>query len=251
MDLGLKGRVAVVTGASVGIGRGIAKALADEGVQTVLVARRRALLDLLQKEIVDAGGLEPLVLSEDLYDRAAPTRVHDAVVAAFGGADIVINDAGGSRKTTLDAGDDVWDESFAINFTAVRKMAHVFLPGMQSRKWGRIINITGSMEPRVFNAANAAKAGVHAWAKGLSRTVAKDGVTVNSLQPGRIRSEQIDQRVHPTPEDQAEFARNHIPIGFFGEPEDMAGLAVFLCSPRARYVTGQRIYVDGGLHLAV
>lgn len=251
MDLGLKGRVAVVTGASIGIGRGIAKALADEGAQTVLVARRRPLLESLQAEIVASGGLKPLVIAEDLYDRSAPARVRDVVVAAFGGADIVINDAGGSRKTTLDAGDDVWDESFAINFTAVRKMAHVFLPGMQTRKWGRIINITGSMEPRVFNAANAAKAGVHAWAKGLSRSVAKDGITVNSLQPGRIRSEQIDKRVHPTPEDQADFARNHIPIGFFGEPDDMAGLAVFLCSPRARYITGQRIYVDGGLHLAI
>lgn len=251
MDLELDGRVAVVTGASVGIGRAIAKVLAAEGAQTVIVARRQQLLESLQQEIEAAGGKRPLAIAADLYDRAAPAKIRDSVLATFGRADIVANDAGGSRKTTLDASDEIWDESFAINFTAVRKMAHAFLPGMQQRKWGRIINITGSMEPRVFNAANAAKAGVHAWAKGLSRLVARDGVTINSLQPGRIHSEQIDQRVHPTPEDQEEFARNNIPIGYFGDPEDIGYLAAFLCSSRARYITGQRLYVDGGLHYAI
>jgi 3-oxoacyl-[acyl-carrier protein] reductase len=251
MDLGLSGRIAVVTGASIGIGRGIAKALAAEGAQTVLVARRTSLLEALRDEIVASGGKRPLIVTADLYDRASPERVRDEVFREFGHADILVNDAGGSRNTTLDAPDEVWDESFAINFTAVRKMTHAFLPTMQARKWGRIVNITGSMEPKSFNAANAAKAGVHAWAKGLSRVVAKDGVTVNSLHPGRIHSEQIDKRLHPTPENQQAFARDHIPMGCFGEPEDMAGLAVFLCSPRARYVTGQRIYVDGGLHQAI
>jgi 3-oxoacyl-[acyl-carrier protein] reductase len=251
MNLELDGRIAVVTGASVGIGRAIANVLATEGAQTVIVARRTELLQTLEAEITAAGGKRPLAITADLYDRAAPGRIRDEVFRAFGRADIVVNDAGGSRKTTLDASDDVWDESFAINFTAVRKMAHAFLPRMQEAKWGRIINITGSMEPRVFNAANAAKAGVHAWAKGLSRVVGKDGVTVNSLQPGRIHSEQIDQRVHPTREDQETFARDNIPLGYFGDPEDMAYLAAFLCSPRARYITGQRIYVDGGLHYAV
>lgn len=103
----------------------------------------------------------------------------------------------------------------------------------------------------MFNAANAAKAGVHAWAKGLSRAVGKDGITINSLQPGRIHSEQIDNRLHPTREDQERFAIENIPLGYFGEPEDMAYLAAYLCSPKARYITGQRIYVDGGLHHAI
>jgi 3-oxoacyl-[acyl-carrier protein] reductase len=251
MDLELGGKIAVVTGASSGIGRGIAKVLAAEGAQTVVVSRRAHLLESLQQEIVKGGGKRPLVISADLYDRATPGRIRDQVLRELGRADILVNDAGGSRKTSLDASDDVWDESFAINFTAVRKMAHVFLPTMQQNKWGRILNITGSMEPRMFNAANAAKAGVHAWAKGLSRFVGKDGITINSLQPGRIHSEQIDQRVHPTEEDQEEFAKNNIPLGFFGDPEDMAYLAAFLCSPKARYITGQRIYVDGGLHHAI
>jgi 3-oxoacyl-[acyl-carrier protein] reductase len=251
MDLQLEGRVAVVTGASTGIGREIAKALATEGAQTIVIARRTHLLETLRDEIVATGGKRPAVIGVDLYDRTAPARIRDQVMREFGRADILVNDAGGSRKLELDAPDEAWDESFAINFTAVRKMAHAFLPHMQQQRWGRILNITGSMEPRVFNAANAAKAGVHAWAKGLSRVVGKDGITVNSLQPGRIHSEQIDQRVHPTPEDQEQFAKAHIPLGYFGDPQDMAYLAAFLCSDRARYITGQRIYVDGGLHYAI
>ena len=251
MDLELDGRIAVVTGASTGIGRGIARVLAAEGAQTVVIARRTQLLETLQQEIVKTGGKRPLVVTADLYDRASPARIREQVIGAFGRADILVNDAGGSRKLEIDAPDEAWDESFAINFTAVRKMAHAFLPGMQQQRWGRIINITGSMEPRMFNAANAAKAGVHAWAKGLSRVVGKDGITINSLQPGRIHSEQIDERVHPTRENQEEFARNNIPLGYFGEPEDMAFLAAFLCSSKARYITGQRIYVDGGLHHAI
>lgn len=251
MDLELDGKIAVVTGASTGIGRAIAKALANEGAQTVVIARRTHLLETLQQEIAEGGGKKPRVIGADLYDREEPERIRDQVLHHFGRADILVNDAGGSRKTTLEASDEVWDESFAINFTAVRKMAHAFLPTMQQQKWGRILNVTGSMEPRVFNAANAAKAGVHAWAKGLSRAIGKDGITINSLQPGRIHSEQIDQRVHPTPEDQAQFAKANIPLGYFGDPEDMAHLAAFLCSQKARYITGQRIYVDGGLHYAI
>jgi 3-oxoacyl-[acyl-carrier protein] reductase len=251
MDLGLDGKIAVVTGASTGIGRAIAKALASEGAQTIVIARRTHLLESLQQEIDEGGGKTPLVIGADLYDRGAPERIRDQVLQRFGRADILVNDAGGSRKTTLDASDDVWDESFALNFTAVRKMAHAFLPAMQQQKWGRILNVTGSMEPRVFNAANAAKAGVHAWAKGLSRVIGKDGITINSLQPGRIHSEQIDQRVHPTPEDQEQFAQANIPLGYFGDPEDMAHLAAFLCSQKARYITGQRVYVDGGLQYAI
>ncbi|HEV2008969.1 MAG TPA: SDR family oxidoreductase [Burkholderiales bacterium] len=251
MNLDLDGRIAVVTGASSGIGREIAKVLAGEGARVIVVSRRTALLESLQAEVVKSGGKRPVAISADLYDRAMPARIRDQVLQQFGRADILVNSAGGSRQLPTDASDEAWDESFAINFTAVRKMTHALLPTMQQQKWGRILNITGSMEPRMLNAANAAKAGVHAWAKGLSRVIGKDGVTVNSLQPGRIHSEQIDQRLHPTREDQEQFAQANIPLGFFGDPEDMAYLAAFLCSPKARYITGQRIYVDGGLHHAI
>jgi 3-oxoacyl-[acyl-carrier protein] reductase len=251
MDLELSGRVAVVTGCSVGIGRATAKVLAAEGAQTVVVARRAPLLATLAQEIEAAGGRRPLALTMDLYDRAAPERLRDAVLGAFGRADILVNNAGGSRPMPWNSGDDAWDESFAINFTAVRKTTQAFLPGMIERTWGRVICVTGTAEPRQVNAAVAAKAGVHAWAKGLSREMGGHGITVNCIGPGRVHSEQIDEKLHPTPESQATFARDHIPLGHFGDAIDVAWLIAFLCSARARYITGERIHVDGGMHHAV
>ena len=247
MDLELKGRIAVVTGCSAGIGRQIAKSLAAEGVQTIVVARREALLRTLQDEIERGGGPRPMAIAIDLAERSSPDAVRDQTLNAYGYIDILVNNAGGSRSMPIDASDDAWDEAFAVNFTAVRKMTQAFLPVMTERRWGRIVNVTGSMEPLGVNGANAAKAGVHAWAKGLSRNIGKYGITINSIIPGRIHSEQIDQRLHPTPENQAEFSKN-IPVGYFGEPADLAFLATCLCSPKARYITGERIRVDGGLH---
>jgi 3-oxoacyl-[acyl-carrier protein] reductase len=250
MDLELKGRVAVVTGTSVGIGREIAKVLAAEGVQTIVTARRAALLVTLQDEVERAGGPRPLALPLDLYAPDAADRLREAALAAYGRVDILINNAGGSRPIAWDAPDAAWDESFSLNFTAVRRTTQALLPGMIERRWGRILCVTGSAEPSTVNAAVAAKAGVHAWAKGLSREIGRHGITINCLSPGRIHSEQIDQRLHPTPESQAEFARN-IPLGYFGDPSDVAFLAAFLCSEKGRYITGERIHVDGGLHRAV
>jgi 3-oxoacyl-[acyl-carrier protein] reductase len=250
MDLALKGKVAVVTGTSVGIGREIAKVLAAEGVQTVVTARRANLLATLQEEIERAGGPRPLAVPLDLYVADAAARLRDAVLAVYGQVDILINNAGGSRTVPWDSPDSVWDESFSINFTAVRRLTQALLPGMIERRWGRILCVTGSAEPSTVNAAVAAKAGVHAWAKGLSREIGRHGITVNCLAPGRVHSEQIDTRLHPTLESQAEFSRN-IPLGYFGDPNDVAFLAAFLCSPKARYITGERIHVDGGLHRSV
>jgi len=250
MDLELTGKIAVVTGTSVGLGREIARVLAGEGVRTVVVARRAELLTTLQDEIEKSGGPRPLALPLDLHEPDAATRIRDAALSAYGRVDILINNAGGSRPIPWDSPDAAWEESFSINFTAVRRTTQALLPGMIERRWGRVLCVTGSAEPSSVNAAVAAKAGVHAWAKGLSREVGKHGITINCLSPGRIHSEQIDQRLHPTPESQAEFARN-IPLGYFGDPADLAFLAAFLCSPKARYITGERIHVDGGLHRAV
>jgi len=250
MDLELKDKVAVVTGTSVGLGREIARVLAAEGAQTVVVARRAHLLTTLQDEIKRAGGPRPLALPLDLYTPDAPVKVRDAALAAYGRVDILVNNAGGSRPIPWDSPDAAWDESFSINFTAVRRTTQALLPGMIERRWGRILCVTGSAEPSGVNAAVAAKAGVHAWAKGLSREIGKHGITINCLSPGRVHSEQIDQRLHPTQQSRDEFAKN-IPLGYFGDPSDVAFLAAFLCSSRARYITGERIHVDGGLHRAI
>ena len=250
MDLELSGKVAVVTGTSVGLGREIAKVLAGEGVKTVVVARRAKLLETLRDDIERAGGPRPLAVPLDLYAADAAARLRDAALSAYGRVDILINNAGGSRPIPWDSPDAAWDESFSINFSAVPRLTQALLPGMIEQRWGRVLCVTGSAEPSGVNAAVAAKAGVHAWAKGLSREMGKHGITINCLSPGRIHSEQIDQRLHPTPESQAEFARN-IPLGYFGEPADLAFLAAFLCSPKARYITGERIHVDGGLHRGI
>ena len=250
MDLELRDRIAVVTGTSVGLGREIARVLAAEGARTLVVARRGSLLATLQDEIERAGGARPVALPLDLHAPDAAARIRDAALSAYGRVDILVNNAGGSRPIPWDSPDAAWDESFSINFTAVRRTTQALLPGMIERRWGRILCVTGSAEPSGVNAAVAAKAGVHAWAKGLSREIGRHGITINCLSPGRVHSEQIDQRLHPTAESRAEFARN-IPLGYFGDPSDVAFLAAFLCSPKARYITGERIHVDGGLHRAV
>ncbi len=254
MDLELAGKIALVTGASAGIGRGIATVLAAEGAQTVIVARRAELLATLQDEIAKAGGKRPLAITADLCDRATPGKVRDEVLQQFGRLDILVNNAGagmGGKKLSLDAEDEAWDRAFALNFTAPRKMAQAFLASMQERKWGRIINITGNMEPENVSAQGPAKAGVAMWAKGLAKSVGKHGITVNCVVPGTIHSEQMDKKKFPTPESQARYVEVHVPVGFFGEPYDIGNMVAFLCSPRARYVTGQRIHVDGGRHRGV
>ena len=245
MDLDLKSKTAVVTGASIGIGRAIAKGLALEGVRVVAVARRKDLLEKLVQEVKAAGGADVIAVEQDIMQEDAAKKLVAAAVAAVGHVDILVNNAGGSRPLPVDAPDSAWDEAIALNFTSYRKIAHALLPQMIERKWGRIINITGKSEPEGLNAAFAAKAAVHAWAKGLSREIGTHGITVNCIPPGRIMSEQIRRNY---PEDYRErFAEEEIPVGFWGEPEDLAALAIFLASPVARYITGTVIPVDGGL----
>jgi 3-oxoacyl-[acyl-carrier protein] reductase len=245
MDLDLKSKTAVVTGASIGIGRAIAKALAIEGVRVVAVARRNDLLEKLAQEVLAEGGAPVIPVVQDITQEDAASKLAAAALAAVGHVGILVNNAGGSRPLPVDAPDSDWDEAIALNFTSYRKVAHALLPQMIERRWGRIINITGKSEPEGLNAAFAAKAAVHAWAKGLSREIGTHGITVNCIPPGRIVSEQIRRNY---PEDyRKQFAEEEIPVGYWGEPEDLAALAVFLASPKARYITGAVIPVDGGL----
>jgi 3-oxoacyl-[acyl-carrier protein] reductase len=132
-----------------------------------------------------------------------------------------------------------------MNFARVRQLTHALLPDMIKHKWGRIINITGKSESVGLNASFSAKAGVHAWQKGLTKEVSKHGITINSVPPGRIMSEQI-LRLY-SEKDRAEFSEREIPTGRYGEPEELAVVAVFLASPLAGYVNGVLIPVDGGL----
>jgi len=241
MDLELAGRTALVTGASAGIGRGIALALAAEGVRLAVTARRRERLEALARE----AGAKMAIIECDFMQPDAPQRIAQGALAALGSVDILVNNAGGSRPFKIDASEAQWEEALTLNFTRQRQLAHALLGQMIARKWGRIINITGKSEPEGVNGAFAAKAAMHAWAKGLSREVGKHGITVNSIPPGRILSEQIERNY--TPEFRKWQSEHEIPVGEYGKPEDIANLVCFLASPRARYITGAVIPVDGGL----
>jgi 3-oxoacyl-[acyl-carrier protein] reductase len=244
MDLELKSKTAIVSGASAGIGRAIARALALEGVRVVALARRKDLLEQLAQEVHAAGGAV-IPVAQDIMKEDAAKKLATTALAELGHVDILVNNAGGSRPLPVDAPDSDWDEALALNFTRYRQVTHALLPQMIERGWGRIINITGKSEPEGLNAAFAAKAAVHAWAKGLSREIGRHGITVNCIPPGRIMSEQIRRNY---PEDyRKHFAEEEIPVGYWGEPEDLAAMAVFLASPVARYITGTVIPVDGGL----
>jgi 3-oxoacyl-[acyl-carrier protein] reductase len=241
MDLGIAGKTALVTGASMGIGRAIATALAKERVRLAVVARRRHLLEQLADEL----GVKLVIIECDLLSADAPQTIASAALAGLGSVEILVNNAGGSRRFTLESTDAQWDEALTLNFVRQRQLTHRLLPQMIDRRWGRIINITGKSEPEGLNGAFAAKAAMHSWAKGLSRDVGKHGITVNSVPPGRIISEQI-LRNYP-PEFRERESREDIPVGEYGQPEDIANLVCFLASPLARYITGAVIPVDGGL----
>jgi len=245
MDLGIAGKAALVTGASSGIGRGIALALGAEGVRLALVARRRKLLEEVAGEITAKGGARPLVIECDFMQPEAPAAIAKAALDGLGGVDILVNNAGGSRRFALDASEEQWDEALTLNFTRQRQLTHQLLQQMMGRNWGRIINITGKSEPEGINGAFCAKAAMHSWAKGLSREVGKHGITVNSIPPGRILSEQILRNY--TPEYRQWQSEHEIPVGEYGQPADIAALVCFLASPQARYITGTVIPVDGGL----
>ncbi len=238
-DQTMAGRTVLVTGASDGIGAETARALAARGA-TVHVTGRSA--DKL-RPVAEAVGTEPLIADFSRLDDVR--RLAELVGERVDKLDVLMNNAGGSRAFGKDATDQQWDEAFTLNFTRHRQLTLAFLPGMQAKKWGRVIYITGKQEPDGVNGAFCAKAALTAFSKGLSREVGKQGITVNCIPPGRIMSDQI--RRNYTPEYRAWQSEHEIPMGRYGEPEDLAVLAVFLASPRAGYITGTVSPVDGGL----
>jgi 3-oxoacyl-[acyl-carrier protein] reductase len=245
MDLELTGKTAIVTGASSGIGRAIAAQLAREGVRLAITGRRRELLETLAGDIAARGGERPAIIVHDAMRDDYVEAVAGEALAALGRVQILVNNAGGSRAFGMEGTEAQWDEALTLNFTRHRQLTHRLLPQMAEKRWGRVINITGKSEPEGLNGAFCAKAALTAWSKGLSREVGKHGITVNCIPPGRIMSDQI--RRNYTPEYRAWQSEHEIPMGRYGEPAELADLAVFLASPRAGYITGAVFPVDGGL----
>lgn len=246
MEYHLQGKVAVVTGASAGIGRSITHLLAQEGVRVVGVARREAALEELRDEVSDLGG-EMIPFAADITAEQTPELLRQFVVEELGSLDILVNNAGDSRPTGVFGEDELWHGSLFLNFDAARRVTQGVIQLMIDKGEGRVLNITATSEPPGLNAGTPPKAALHSWSKGLSRVVGPEGITVNCIAPGKIMSEQIANRLYPTPEARDEYARANIPLGRFGEAEDLAHLVVFLASPLANYITGQVIDVDGGV----
>lgn len=258
MELSLEGRRAVVTGASAGIGRACAMTLAASGAQVVAAARRAEKLQKLSREAEEQriGSIVPFI--GDVTNPDDRSSLVSTTEEQLGGADILVNCAGGSRTLAMDAEEAAWREAFELNFWSVHRLTHALLPGMMERRWGRIVTITGSSEPKPMpvysdpnrvshlNAAMPAKTAVHAWAKGVSREVAPYGVTVNSIPPGRVMSEQVE-RIYPTEAAREEYAKDRIPVGRFGGTNELASVVLFLCTDHASYITGELIHVDGGM----
>ncbi|MGW4093723.1 SDR family NAD(P)-dependent oxidoreductase [Nocardia sp. NPDC004750] len=248
MKIDVRGKVALVTGGSAGIGAGCAHALSAAGARVIITGRSRDRLEQVASSVTEQGYGTPSVAVADVTRAAGVSALLDAAAELGDRVDILVNNVGGSRPTPLDAGDEFWDEALELNFTAARRLTGALLPAMQAAGWGRVINISGSMEPRSLNAASAAKAALHIWSKGLSCEVADAGITVNCIAPGRITSEQTMNRLHPEPAGREEFIRRNIPVGRFGEPHEVGNAVAFLASPLADYITGAVLPVDGGMH---
>jgi Dehydrogenases with different specificities (related to short-chain alcohol dehydrogenases) len=245
MELFMKGQTAIVTGASQGIGRAITRALALEGVQVMAVARNRELLDGLKADISAAGGVPPITLIAELTHAGSSALIAERALAELGQVNILVNNAGRSQPLDVVGLDDKWQESFILEFERPRQLTQVLLPHFMERKQGVVLNVISTFELKSINASAVAKTALTAWSKQLSAQVGRYNVRVNCLQPGLIDTENTRRMF--TPQQRKDFAEANIALGDFGEPEDMADTAVFLVSPRARYVTGAVWNVDGGL----
>lgn len=246
MDLGLHDRTCLVTGATTGIGRATAALLVREGARVVAAGRNEAALQALAGEILAAGGRSPVVLAVDLATEEGVAALGDAALAAAGRIDVLVNNAGGSRPMADPADEAAWNESFALNFEAARRLTHRLGPAMVERGWGRVVNVSGAVVIKGVNAASPAKAALESWSKGLAAAWAPRGVTVNCVAPGRIATPQILDRLHPTEAARTDYIARNIPAGRFGEPDEAAAVIAFLCSAPASYVTGVTVPVDGG-----
>jgi 3-oxoacyl-[acyl-carrier protein] reductase len=247
MDLALRDRSALVTGASAGIGTGIAQCLAREGVRLALAGRNRAALETLAAEARTLGAPEAHVVVGDVAGEAGAAQVAADALSALGGRiDILVNNAGGSRPLgSAEETDAFWDEAFDLNFASARRITRPLLGPMKAARFGRIVNITGAIYGKTVNGAGPAKAALLAWSRQLSFELASHGITVNCVAPGRINSVQILERLHPTPASREAYIRDNIPAGRFGEPVELGALVAFLASPLAAYISGAHIPVDG------
>jgi 3-oxoacyl-[acyl-carrier protein] reductase len=250
MELGLRGKVALVTGSSRGIGRAIAVGLGAEGCKVTLCARGREALEEAAGAVRAAGGVA-LAVEADVTTADGLERVLDETRRAHGPIDILVNNVGGSRGSpTWEATDEDWGQVLDLNLMPAVRASRAVIPEMVERRSGSIV-VVSSIYGRESGGAttyNAAKAAELATAKQLARQLAPHGVRVNTVAPGSILfpGGGWQRRIDADPEAMRRFVASDMPLGRFGAPEEIANVVVFLCSDRASLVTGACVNVDGG-----
>jgi 3-oxoacyl-[acyl-carrier protein] reductase len=256
MDLGLKGKTALVLGGSKGLGRGVADALAGEGVSVALLARGKEALDKAVTEINARGG-RTIAVSADLADWPSVEAAANQARNEFGPIDILLNNSGGPPPSrVIGIAPELWEQQFHAMVLVFFRLTEMLLPDMRERKWGRIINVASEsvVQPIPHIAiSNTLRAAVVGWAKTLSGEVARDGITVNTMLPGAFETDRVLQIQRATSsreglslQEIAERAARNIPVGRMGQPAEFGAMAAFLASPLAGYITGTMIRLDGG-----
>lgn len=250
MDLRIRGKTALVTGASSGLGKACALQLAREGVRLALAARRMPELEAVAGEARALGAADAAAFTVDLTRENSTQALLRDVSARFDAIEIFVANGGGPKAagfTQLELGD--WDAAYRLLLRSMLQLVSGVLPGMRERGWGRIVALTStSVKQPIATLAlsNVFRTALVAALKSLSLEVAKDGVTINAIATGRIDTDRL-RSLYGNDESALERAGNEVPIGRIARPEEFAPLVAFLCGQSAAYITGQTIAVDGGL----
>lgn len=257
MDLGLRGKVALVAAASKGLGRAVAHELAAEGAAVVMCARGEDALNAARDAIVQLTGADVRAVVADVSTLEGIERVARAALGAHGRVDILINNAGGPPSGPFEKHPwSEWEKAVQLTLRSAVELTRQVLPGMRERKWGRVVNITSIAVKQPVDGlmlSNSVRAAVTGWARTLANEVAVDGVTVNNVLPGYTQTDRVTQlnaaRAASEGVDTAEIQRRidaQIPMRRMGDSREFAAMVAFLAGERASYITAQSIPVDGG-----